>query len=162
MVGLKNNMEQQDIKTLLKKHFKRLPEKLQHAITASTAPEKLRAIAEEYKLHLDQGQALENETYLVMLGIEESDDYEKNIKRELRVDSETAEKIASAVGKEIFLPIRDALKELTGGEPQIPTEKRDIFQQKTGLPTVERIQREEVVDTKSNKYTVDPYREPIE
>ena len=165
MAGCNKDMEQQDIKTLLRTHFSRLPEKLQSAITESSIPEKLRAISKEHRLHLDQGQSLENETYMVMLGIEESDEYEKNIKKELQIDSETAGKIASAVGKEIFLPIRDALKELTVEKQQMPTEtteKNNFPKEKIGLPIHRPIQKEIVVDTKNNKYVVDPYREPIE
>jgi hypothetical protein len=106
-------MENINIHAMIKERFAKLPPKLQTAITSTEVAEKLRTLSQKYRLHLDQGQILENETYMVLLGIEKAGKYEENIKKELGISTEEAKNIAGDVAKEIFLSIRDLLKEST-------------------------------------------------
>ncbi|MCW9054942.1 MAG: hypothetical protein OQJ98_03130 [Candidatus Pacebacteria bacterium] len=102
-----------NIHQLIRDRFAELPEKLQQAITSTEVAEKLREIATKYRLHLDQGQILENETYMVLLGIEEAGKYEENIRHELNIPKDQAEKIATEVAQDIFLSVRNELKART-------------------------------------------------
>jgi len=110
-------MENTHVRTMIENNLTKLPPKLQEAITSSDVLEKLRKLSQKYRLHLDQGQVLEIETYMVLLGIDEAEEYEKNLERELKTTSEVAKNIANDVAKEIFLSIRNVLKESTTSAP---------------------------------------------
>lgn len=137
-------MEQHEIEQLIKNTFSALTPKLQEAITGANVADSLRKIAEKHRLHIDQGQQLENETFLVMLGLDVVEHYQQNIKKSLRISEELADAITQDVQAGIFLSIRELLKHST-----TPKEK-------TNTPPAG------VVDHKNGTYTVDPYREPIE
>ena len=96
-------MEETNIHTMIRDRFSKLPPKLQDAITSTEVAGKLRALSQKYRLHIDQGQILENETYMVLLGIDQAEKYEGNLKKELKISSENAKNIAKDVAKEIFL-----------------------------------------------------------
>ncbi len=119
-------MANTDINQIIKDRFNKLPPKLQEAITSTEVALKLREISQKYRLHIDQGQILENETYMVLLGIEQSENYKENLKKELRISEENAIKISNDVAKEIFLSVRNILKETTTIPPKKDTKNINI------------------------------------
>ncbi len=127
-------MKDTNIHEMIKERFEKLPPKLQEAITSTEVALKLREISQEHHLHIDQGQVLENETYMVLLGIEQSENYKENLKKELRVPEAKAIEISNDVAKEIFLSVRNTLKKTT----TIPQRKeiRDIKTTTTTTPSV--------------------------
>ena len=168
-----------NIHTMIRERFAKLPEKLQQAITSAGVAEKLRMISQRYRLHLDQGQVLENETYIVLLGIDEAEKYEENLKRELKISPEDAGKIAHDVGEEIFLSVRDILKSLTSSSPQkTPSapQKEDVQEplRRSNIPEthvtgqskfehfVKNKQEELAIEPTQRYSSTDPYREPLE
>jgi len=175
-------MENVNIHSMIKERFAKLPPKLQEAITSTEVAEKLRALSQKYRLHLDQGQILENETYMVLLGIEKAEKYEENLKKELKITPEIAKSIANDVAKEIFLSIRNVLKESTTPvsksnntpisialdsvptpvpEQQTQPSTQAPVSTQNKLESVVRNQSKELEIKPAKKYTIDPYREPI-
>lgn len=166
-------MNDVNIHQLIRERFSALPEKLQQAITSTEVAEKLRAISNKYRLHLDQGQTLENETYMVLLGIEEAEKYEDNVRRELGIPKEDAHAIATDVAEEIFLSVRGELKERTKEteEPAPQTPPQEPLPEAAPQPkkaedrfsqVVKRPSQNIEIKPKNGSYTVDPYREPIQ
>lgn len=174
-------MENINVNEMIREQFTKLPPKLQEAITSTEVSEKLREISQRYRLHLDQGQVLENETYMVLLGIEDAEKYEENIKKELGVSPEEARKIADDAAKEIFLSVRNLLKEST--TPQQKTEineppaTENVPSQPSAsgyssispsagnqnkLEHIVRNQHKKIEVSPTKHYATDPYREPIE
>ncbi len=121
--------ESLNIHDMLREQLAQLPAKLQKAIRSTEVSEKLRTISQKHRLHIDQGQILENETYMVLLGLEPASDYQKNIKRELRVSDEDAANISKEVRESIFLSVRDALKALTDGSGNAEERPRENIEQ---------------------------------
>ena len=103
---------------MIKQNIGKLPPLLQKAITSTEVEHTLRTLSQKYRLHIDQGQILENETYMVLLGIEQAKTYEENLKNELGITPQVAKDIAQDVAKEIFLSIRNLLKESTTPESE--------------------------------------------
>lgn len=99
-------------KEIIKKQLKKLPKDIQDAVLAVDLAEKFKTITNKHGLRVDQGGALETETMLVMLGLEDPDDYTSNLKREADISQEEAASIAEEVNRMIFLPIRASLKRL--------------------------------------------------
>src|SRR3989344_1371149 len=79
-----------NIEEELKTRFLELPEAVQDAITSADVDSRLRELSVTHKLHLDQGQKLENEVMLALLGIQSLEKLEENIKNEVGVPAETA------------------------------------------------------------------------
>lgn len=176
-------MENTQVRTMIENNISKLPPKLQDAVTSTEVAKKLHAISQKYRLHLDQGQILENETYMVLLGIDEAGEYEGNLKKELNISSEQAGQLARDVGKDIFLSIRNTLKESTASPSSntevsntttpnpIPTDASIHPVQPKILPpvaihnkleSVVKQQSKEIKISPTKNYPIDPYREPIE
>jgi len=119
-----DNLDQQ-----IKDRFNELPEKIRAIITESGWENKIRNIAKNNNLHIDQGGAIETETLLVMLGFEGPEDYIENIKKEGNLTTEQADKIGEEVATDIFGQIRSALVESTDEEPSEIGSKKSILQE---------------------------------
>lgn len=85
--------------------------------------EKLSPIAQDimkkHALHLDQGAALERDLTLVLLGAREPSALATNLKEEAHLDDATLSAVLTDVNEQVFMPLRDALRE--GGEETAPT-----------------------------------------
>ena len=92
---------------------------MKEAISSVDLREKIKKIADKNKLHIDQAGNLENETMLVMLGLEPTDDYKENIRRELNITRDRAQAVTADVDKEIFSAIRESLRKITE-EDEVP------------------------------------------
>lgn len=170
---------------IIQERFKKLPSTLQKAITSNDFKDGLRTISEKYKLHLDKGVTLENETLMVMMGLDDTSSFTQNLQRGLGIDKEQAEKITADVAKDILLPIRESLKELLSTqdieEEVVPEEsvikteeiapeeepenaKTDLSTQKLNETTQRSTQEVSVEDKEEKKkpFSDDPYRETIE
>ena len=104
------NIKEVDLNEQLGEQFKTLPKVVQDAITSADVQKHMRELANAHKLHLDQWQTLENEVMLALLGIQPTDDLEKNIKNEVGVSDETAKSLATDISKIVFEPIRAELE----------------------------------------------------
>lgn len=107
-----------ELQETIKEKLASLPPALRQVIDDPKTRERMRAIAEKHELHLDQGVLLENEVTLVMLGLEDVKSFSGNIKRELNVTEEVANAITADVAEEVFLPLREALKEVLEAQNQ--------------------------------------------
>ncbi len=102
--------DDKDFKGIIKERFKQLPKVVQDAITSADIEKHMRELANTHRLHLDQWETLENQVMLTLLGIEYSDDLEKNIKNEVGVDEATAKLLTEDISKIVFEPIRQELE----------------------------------------------------
>lgn len=121
-----------DIDKRLKERFAQLPKPVQDAITSADVEKRLRDLADSQKLHLDQWQSLENEVMLALLGVEELDDLQKNIEKEVGVRPEVARELTESIMTAVFEPIREELERQLG-HPQAQNEE---------LSEVERLRQE--------------------
>lgn len=101
-----------DSKKILLERFQSLPPALQQAIRSSNLRDQLKKIAEKFRLHIDQAAALENQTVMVMMGLQTPLEYTEALENELAVSENASYDIAEEANKEIFLPIREHLKKL--------------------------------------------------
>lgn len=99
-----------DLKETLAQRFKELPAPVQRAITSSDVEKRLRELATQHRLHVDQWDALENEVMLALLGFEHPQDLEKNLAAALGAGVEGVQTIAKDINKIIFEPIREELE----------------------------------------------------
>ncbi len=141
----------------LKTAFGTLPDDLKVAVADIKTEEIIFDIGKKYNLHIDQIGLLVEETGLVMLGLTPYYQFTDNIQKKLGIDRALAENITMNVNTEIFLPIRELLKQ-GQGETTLSTSvgaSDTVFEQKMGklfnLP-------KETNKPKSN----DPYLESIE
>lgn len=122
---------------IIKKQLNTLPSDIKKAILSVDLREKLKMIAEKNNFHIDQAGNLENETMFVMLGLESPDNYENNIKREMRISEEQAKLITADINKEIFLPIRESLREMH--KEELKDEEQEKNKQEPRVSGAERV-----------------------
>lgn len=123
---------------ILKARFEQLPEDIKEAIMATPWEEKLKQISDKHSLHIDQAGRLDEETVLVMFGIEHADNLVPNIAKHVEVSEEKAEAIAEDLNREIFLKVRESLKKIFTEKKEEAEEKSDTEE----IPSREDILRE--------------------
>jgi hypothetical protein len=106
-----------EIEKTTEQYFKELPENLQSAINSTPWRSSVQKLAMAYSLNAEQATSLETETMLVIYGIEETGDYTANIARELSIEDEKAQTIASDITKEIFKTILEKTESLIPANP---------------------------------------------
>ena len=94
----------------LRARFSSLPKVVQNAITSSDVQNNLRALANTYKLHLDQWDTLENTVILGLLGFVPIADLAYHISTKVGMPREKAEELAGTISKIVFEPIRQELE----------------------------------------------------
>jgi hypothetical protein len=72
----------------------------------------IRNIQRDNQLHIDQGAALEDLTFKVILGDITDEEYLQDLQRDLSIDQAFAYKIANSVNENILEPIRTEIKKL--------------------------------------------------
>lgn len=101
-----------DTQVIIKEQFKKLPKDIQDAILAVDLRDKLKIVSDKHKLLVDKAGILENETMLIMLGLENYSTYSDSIKKKLGVTEQQAQEITKDINEQIFLPIRESLKNI--------------------------------------------------
>lgn len=154
--------------------FQTLPQDVRDAYYSVEYEKTLEDIAKKYKLHLDQADALSNETYRLMLSLTHPPEFIGNISRRLNVPSETAKMIAGEINERILRPIRASLMKIhkmiekdqqeedndndAVDAPQEPAPER------ISLANVaeEKLKASFTIPQKTSGYTgSDPYREEV-
>src|SRR3989344_3982919 len=108
-----------DVQKELEMRFKELPQVVRDAIKSADVEQRLRALANTHKLHVDQWEKLENEVMLALLAFEPIEDLQTNIRTNVGVGDVTAAALAEDISKTIFEPIRQELeRELEHPEAQ--------------------------------------------
>ena len=102
--------DDKDLSEKMKARFNELPLVVQVAIKSAEVEKHLRELADTHKLHLDQWQLLENEVMLTLLGFEEPESLQANIKNEIGVTDEIAKALADDISYTIFAPVREELE----------------------------------------------------
>lgn len=99
-----------ELQELFQKRLRELPQVVQNAIRSADVQKRLRNLADTNKLHLDQWQILENEVMLTVLGFQQIESLEKNIKDQVGVSDEIAHALTESANQLIFEPIRAELE----------------------------------------------------
>lgn len=103
-------LQDKDLQNQLDARLEQLPQVVKNAIMSADVEKRLRTLADTQKLHLDQWQILENEVMLTLLGFQQIENLEKNIKDEVGVSSDVAHTLAASANELVFEPIREELE----------------------------------------------------
>ena len=108
----RNNMNADDnqLQQVFADRFKTLPKIIQDAITSADLEKRLRELAQNYKLHIDQWELLENEVKLTLYGFQPTETLRKNIESEVGVEPDVAKALGEGISKIVFEPIRQELE----------------------------------------------------
>jgi len=158
----------------IEEKYRQLPEAVKEAMYSVETSDAVLAIGKKYDLHIDQIGLLAEEAGLVMLGLTPSYQFIDSIQKKLGANRATAENITLDVNTEIFLPIREFLRQSGGGLPSREEVLRDIenppptleeatpastdtiFEQK--MAKMFKLPKEEAPPP--NPKVIDPYLEP--
>jgi len=126
--------------------YKKLPQELKDALFAEETGNNIYEICERYGL----GKSLETIVdYVgnVLLGLLPPEDFQNTLETELKLEKETAEKVAREINRFIFYPVKPELEQLykTGG-----------------VSAEEEISRPTERKTEEKPAGEDRYREPLE
>ena len=87
---------------ILKEHIKKLPKGLRNYVLKESWANTLQNILSDYDLEEYQKISVENETLLVIVGLEPYTDLKENLEREAEIDSDTAGYITGEIGENIL------------------------------------------------------------
>lgn len=180
LAELNSKLDQED--KLVNERVRNLPPELQQAINSNDSEKVVQKIGKKYNLHIDQVGELDNEVWQVMLGVKTSANFVISIMQRLKIDGQTAENIAREANEEIFLKIRESLKQMGENKntpkpeellhelerhtsPAAMPEKPSIFERKLSEPVNLKPETSAPPPTPAPEIPikkVDPYHEPIE
>ena len=98
----------------LARHLETLPPELKQALQSVDSAKKVVDIGRKYALHVDQIGELGAETGMVILGFTHPDQFFRRASRRIDLPEGKIRSIAEEINSEIFLKIREALKEVHG------------------------------------------------
>jgi len=101
---------QPSIDEILEKRIQELPAPVRAAISSADTQKRLRTLADNHKLHLDQWEQLENQVMLTLLGFFPIESLADNIAKGAKIDAHAAKELALQIGEQIFDPIRERLE----------------------------------------------------
>src|SRR3989344_6268141 len=87
-----------------------LPLPIQKFFEQRKLGETARLLMERYALHIDQGAILERELMLLLLGLENPDEFADALYKELPVSKQTVADIMIDLNKEVFVPLREEMR----------------------------------------------------
>ena len=150
--------------------IERLPDEIIEILTNPEIEKTLNAIREKHGLPIPVTNSLDDEMRNVMLGFTHPNDFIGKIKA-LGIDEEKARAIAHDINEQIFMEIREELKDLYGEnknqEEGMDADKEDI-PTKPASPLEARLaehsttKERTVTAEEPPKKPFDPYREPVE
>lgn len=159
---------------LIKDQLEKIPEAKRKAVLESSWAVDLKKIAVENGLSPEMTGPLETETLLVLLEVENKENFTENLVRELTISREVAGSINKSVSEKVFAPI---LESKITNEPVTPASKNEklLEEPKEITPSTpqsfynthtEKQEKAEVIAPTPAKITsypggIDPYREPI-
>ena len=159
----------------LKAKYDALPEDVQTAIASVETESKVFDVGKAHNLFIDQIGELVNTVGLVLLGAVPTSRFTDEIKNRLKIDQQTAEAISLEVNSQIFVPIRESLKKLSGDQTPEMTKEAVLKEIESPAPTTTMFEKKlsgqfslptepappaggAPADTPKS---IDPYREPI-
>lgn len=132
-----------------------LPKEIQDLITSPLIYEKIEKIGEKYNLNLDQIGELDAETRAVLAGYAKSENYAKDIADRLEISRDTAEKIATEAGTEIFTNLRTAMREAQEKKDAAVEAQSTATTQSTQNKTLAEFEREGNLNLEKEPETLD-------
>ncbi len=151
--------------------IKKIPVEIWDVMSSEETTEKTILIAKKYNLHVDKIGILSIHIGMVMTGLLKPKDFIPELVVELKLDPETANKVAQEVNEQIFKPIREALKKIHGLDGSTPLNEEVIAKTPTKPATPgqnfdDRIGKylstnktDDNLPLSPRPYTQDPYRE---
>ncbi len=102
-----------NIANLIEQKLKALPEDIRRSVASPEVPRKIAEIARKHNIHLDSIADIETEVMLIMLGLQDSKDFMRNLSSNAGLSKEMTEAVALEINEQIFQPIRNSLIGLT-------------------------------------------------
>lgn len=104
-------------KEQINEKFQKLPSVAQGMILSSETGDVIKEISSRYNLQIDTVRVLNEEITFVLIGIEKSSDFIRNIKAQSRLPDEKINAIAKDVNEKIFLPVLVYMKTVENLSP---------------------------------------------
>jgi hypothetical protein len=99
----------------LNEAYNRLPPELREILFSVDITNSIASIGKKYNLHIDQIGGLNSETGLVVLGLTHPTEFVSKVTKRLGVDRVVASQVASDINDQVFLKIRELLKDIQRG-----------------------------------------------
>jgi hypothetical protein len=139
------------------KLFEQLPQELKETVFSKQTAESVVEVCSANGIEDERISEIARYTGRVLMGILPLDEFETTIKKELKLTTEEAKKIAQEINRFVFYPVRSALEQLYQTEIAPPVKGAASFSDLT--PPVETTPS---VEEKKSSSSEDVYREPVE
>lgn len=96
----------------LNERFDNLPEDLKNAFLSVDTAHVINSIGRKYGLYIDKIGETAEETGLVLLGLTHPTEFVSNLTKRLGIDRVVASQIASEINDQVFLKVRELLKDV--------------------------------------------------
>ena len=98
-----------EIKNILEEQFKKVPKRVQSVLLSAEFRKKIRNVGTAHQLTFQQLGKLEDETVLVLLGLEPMAEYPENVEKEVGVKENIAQTITTDILNNVIEPVKQDL-----------------------------------------------------
>ena len=95
-----------EIKNILEEQFKKVPKRVQSVLLSAEFRKKIRNIGTAHQLTFQQLGKLEDETVLVLLGLEPMAEYPENVEKEVGIKENIAQTITMDILNNVIEPVK--------------------------------------------------------
>ena len=113
-----------------------LPPAIQEYLAQERYTPIAKGLMTKYQLRIDQGGVLEREIMLLLMGIENPDEFTQTLAEEARLDQQTINGITHDVNDQIFVPLQEEMKRSGSEVPMTPK-----VEQQTAKPVIPQPQK---------------------
>ncbi len=101
-----------------------LPPAIRTYLSQGTYTSVAKSLITKYALRIDQGGILEREIMLLLMGIENPDEFTQSLAEEAKLDKKTIEGISQDINTQIFMPLQEGMK---GGVTTAPDSSTSVL-----------------------------------
>lgn len=136
-------MNQDQPELTLEESIKQVMQTLPPIIRDYLTQGKYTAVAKDmmakYSLRIDQGGVLEREIMLLLMGIENPDEFSKSLAEEAKLEQKTINGIVQDINEQIFVPLREQMRREAptapeAAKPAPPEQPRTFFHLENKIP----------------------------
>lgn len=104
----------------IKQVIQTLPAPIRNYIAQEKYTVVARSLMAKYNLHIDQGSVIEREIVLLLMGVENPNDFIQALTSQARLDQKTVDGIVRDVNEQIFMPLRAEMRLAAAPAPAAP------------------------------------------
>ena len=112
-----NNNQSPSFEESVRRMLKTVPQPIRTAVEKGTYTTLAKELAAKHSLHVDQGGVLEREILLLLLGLENADEFAQTLTTDIGLPQKTVTSVIQDLNTRLFVPLREEMRKANPQQP---------------------------------------------